>query len=56
MNFLNEGILSEEVDEIVEKIIDFFVGQGSIKESDKQKLIDNGFIDSEFIDALTADK
>ena len=45
-----------EVDEIVEKIIDFFVGQGSIKESDKQKLIDNGFIDSEFIDALTADK
>lgn len=41
-----------EVDLAMEKVIDFFVAQGKIEESDKQALIDNGFIDGQFIDRL----
>lgn len=32
--------------------MDFFVGVGTIEESDKQALIDNGFVDSTFIKEL----
>lgn len=34
--------------------MDFFVYTGTIEEADKQKLIDNGFVDSSFIEELAA--
>ncbi|RCX20082.1 sulfonate transport system substrate-binding protein [Anaerobacterium chartisolvens] len=42
-----------EVDTIMEKIIDFFIEQGTIKAADKEKLLKNNFIDGQFIQALT---
>lgn len=47
---------SRKMDAVMENVIDFFVDQGSYTEDDKQALIDNGFIDSEFIEALAAEK
>jgi ABC-type nitrate/sulfonate/bicarbonate transport system substrate-binding protein len=44
------------IDATMEKIIDFFVNQGSITDKDKQTLIDNNFIDSTFIDMLAEEK
>ena len=40
----------------MDNVIDFFVDQGSYTEDDKQTLIDNGFIDGDFIEALAAEK
>ncbi len=45
-----------EADIVMGKIIDFFVQQGTIKAADKEKLIKNGFIDGQFIQALTTKK
>lgn len=45
---------SREIDTVIDKIIDFFVDQGSIDENAKQTLHDNGFVDSRFIDALAS--
>ena len=44
------------MDQVMENVIDFFVSQGSYTEEDKQYLIDNGFIDSEFIAAIAEEK
>lgn len=41
-----------KVDTIMENVIDFFVAQGRYEESDKEKLTENHFIDSRFIDQL----
>ena len=41
-----------EVDKQMGKVIDFFVSQGKIEEADKQALMDNTFIDGQFIDKL----
>ena len=42
-----------QADIVMNKIIDFFVKQGTIKAADKDKLIKNGFIDGQFIQSLT---
>ena len=47
---------SRKMDTVMEGVIDFFVDQGSYTEEDKQTLIDNGFIDSEFIEALAEER
>lgn len=47
---------SRKMDEVMEGVIDFFVDQGSYTEEDKQTLIDNGFIDGQFIEALAAER
>lgn len=43
---------SRPCDEAVYKIVQFFVDQGTYTEDDLQRLKDNHFIDSEFIDAM----
>jgi len=43
---------SRRVDAIMENVIDFFVAQGRYEPADKEKLVANGFIDSQFIDRL----
>ncbi len=47
---------SRKMDAVMENVIDFFVDQGSYTEEDKQSLVDNGFIDSEFIQAIAEEK
>lgn len=47
---------SRKMDAVMDNVIDFFVDQGSYTEDDKQTLIDNGFIDGDFIEALAAEK
>lgn len=47
---------SRKMDAVMENVIDFFVEQGSYTEDDKQALIDKGFIDSQFIEAIAAEK
>ncbi len=47
---------SRKMDAVMENVIDFFVDQGSYTEEDKQSLVDNGFIDSEFIRAIAEEK
>lgn len=45
---------SRKADAAMENLMDFFVYTGTIEESDKQALIDNGFVDSSFIEELAA--
>lgn len=45
---------SRKADIAMENLMDFFVYTGTIEEADKQKLIDNGFVDSSFIEELAA--
>lgn len=47
---------SRKMDEVMDNVIDFFIEQGSYTEADKQTLYDNGFIDSEFIEALAEER
>lgn len=45
---------SRKADIAMENLMDFFVYTGTIEESDKQTLIDNGFVDGSFIEELAA--
>lgn len=45
---------SRKVDAAMENLMDFFIYTGTIEESDKQSLIDNGFVDGSFIEELAA--
>lgn len=47
---------SRIMDAVMENVIDFFVGQGSYTEADKEYLQENGFIDSQFIRAIAEEK
>ena len=47
---------SRKMDTVMEGVIDFFVDQGSYTEEDKQTLIDNGFIDGQFVEALAQER
>lgn len=47
---------SRPCDDAVYKIVQFFVDQGTYTEDDMQKLKDNHFLDSEFIDALAKEE
>lgn len=47
---------SREIDGIMEKIVDFFIDQGSYSEEDKQTLLENGYIDGQFIEAIAEEK
>ncbi len=45
---------SRKADTVMQNLMDFFVYTGTIEEADKQTLIDNGFIDGQFIEELAA--
>ncbi|MBS6396732.1 MAG: hypothetical protein KH452_06230 [Clostridiales bacterium] len=47
---------SRKMDAVMDNVIDFFVDQGSYTAEDKQTLIDNGFVDGQFVEALAAEK
>ena len=47
---------SRYMDEVMFNIVDFFVAQGSYSEADKETLKTNGWIDSQFIEALAAER
>lgn len=47
---------SRKADEVIEKIVQFFVDQGTYTEDDKQQLKDKGFVDGQFIKALAEEK
>lgn len=47
---------SRKADEVISKIIKFFVDQGTYTEKDQKKLEEGGFVDGQFIKALAEEK
>ena len=45
-----------KADEVVNKIVQFFIDQGTYTEDDLTTLKENGFVDSEFIRAIAEEK
>jgi hypothetical protein len=45
-----------QAEEIIYQFVDYLISQGRIEPKDKQKLIDNKFVDGSFIKRLTNTK
>ena len=46
----------QKADEVVNKIVQFFIDQGTYTDDDMTTLKENGFVDGEFIRAIAEEK